>query len=257
MNQFMNHIGKFRGSAIRRTTDAAQGVTLWRRVADEIEQAIARGTYQPGTKLPGELDIASRLGVNRHTVRRAIAALAERGLVRAERGSGTYIEARRISYPIRARTRFSEIIGGAGRAVSGRLTAHTIEIAEAEILQRLRLPVGTTVVRLDLVRDADRVPICASTSWLPAQRFPDAARVYAATNSITKMLARFGVRDYSRKSTHVTAAIAGSADAASLKIAASRPVLVVESIDVDGDHRPILTTRARFAADRIELMIDS
>ena len=257
MTALMNRISSFRGTAIRRAPAATAGVTLWRRVADEIEQAIAGGTYQPGTQLPGELDIASRLGVNRHAVRRAISALAERGLVRAERGSGTFIEGRRISYPIGARTRFSEIIGGAGHTVSGRLVMSAVENAEIEILQRLRLPVGTAVLRLELIRHADRVPLCVSTTWLPAQRFPDAARIYASTNSVTKMLARFGVRDYSRKSTHVTATIAGSVDAASLKIAASRPILVIESIDADGDGRPILTTRARFAADRIELMIDT
>ena len=47
------------------------------------------------------------------------------------------------------------------------------------------------------------------------------------------------------------------ADAASLKIAIGRPILVVESVDADGDGRPILTTRARFAADRLELVIDN
>ena len=195
--------------------------------------------------------------MNRHTVRRAISALAERGLVRAERGSGTFTEARRISYPIRARTRFSEIIGGAGHTISGRLISSAVENGQAEVLQRLRLAVGTPVLRLELIRHADRIPLCVSTTWLPAQRFPDAARIYASTNSVTKMLARFGIRDYSRKSTHVTAAIAGAADATGLKIAASRPILVIESVDADGEGRPILTTRARFAADRIELMIDT
>ena len=257
MTALANRTGGFRSAVIRRAPDKAAGVTLWRRVADEIEQAIARGTYQPGTKLPGELDIASRLGVNRHTVRRAIAALAERGLVRAERGSGTYIEARRISYPIRSRTRFSEIIGGAGHAVGGRLMTHSIENAESTILKRLRLPVGSAVIRLELIRNADRIPLSVSTTWLPARRFPDAARIYSITKSITKMLAHFGVRDYRRKSTHITAAIAGQADAAILRIAESRPILEVESVDVDDDDVPILTTRARFAADRIQLMIDT
>ena len=88
-----------------------------------IERAIADGTYPAGSRLPGEIEIADRFGVNRHTVRRAIAALAERGLVRAERGSGTYVEARRIPYPIRSRTRFSEIVGTAGREAGGRLIA--------------------------------------------------------------------------------------------------------------------------------------
>jgi GntR family phosphonate transport system transcriptional regulator len=246
-----------RVSAAGHEAAATAGVSLWRRVADEIEQAIARGRFQPGSKLPGEIEIAGRFGVNRHTVRRALAALAERGLVRAERGSGTYIEPRRISYPIRPRTRFSEIIGSAGRAAGGRLTASAIESADSDIAARLQLKIGTPVLRLELLRNADRIPLCAATSWLAAQRFPDAARVYESTRSITRMLARFGVRDYTRKSTKVGAAIAETRDSASLKVALGRPILVVDSVDVDGDERPVLTTRARFAADRLELIIET
>ncbi|HEY1544913.1 MAG TPA: phosphonate metabolism transcriptional regulator PhnF [Xanthobacteraceae bacterium] len=236
--------------------DAPSGVLLWRRIADELEQSIARGTYEPGSKLPGEIDIAERFGVNRHTVRRAIAALAQRGIVRAERGSGTYIEQRRIPYPIRSRTRFSEIVGGAGHAVGGRLIAHAVEEADPHLAKQLKLKPGTPVLRLERLRHADRVPICIGSTWLEAGRFPGASRVYAASNSITRMLAHFGVRNYARKSSHVTAAIAEAADAATLRIATGRPLLVVDSIDVDADGKPILFTHARFAADRLELVIE-
>src|ERR1700755_2077561 len=128
----------------------AQGVSLWRRIADDIEQSIARGVHAPGSRLPGEIDIAERFGVNRHTVRRAIAALAERGLVRAERGSGTFIEQRRIAYPIRPPRGFSKIVGGAGHAVSGRLTSSATEAADAEVAKRLKLKAGAPVFRLEL-----------------------------------------------------------------------------------------------------------
>ena len=72
--------------------DTASGVALWRQVADGIERGIADGRFVAGEKLPGEMEIAETYRVNRHTVRRALATLAERGLVRAERGSGTYVE---------------------------------------------------------------------------------------------------------------------------------------------------------------------
>jgi GntR family phosphonate transport system transcriptional regulator len=247
--------------ALQRADDAGpdgapSGVLLWRRIADELEQSIARGTYEPGSKLPGEIDIAERFGVNRHTVRRAIAALAQRGIVRAERGSGTYIEQRRIPYPIRSRTRFSEIVGGAGHAVGGRLIAHAVEEADPLLARQLKLKAGTPVLRLERLRHADRVPICIGSTWLEAARFPGAPRVYGASNSITRMLAHFGVRNYARKSSHVTAAIAEAADAAVLRIAIGRPLLVVDSIDVDADGAPVLTTHARFAADRLELVIE-
>jgi hypothetical protein len=34
-------------------------------------------------------------------------------------------------------------------------------------------------------------------------------------------------------------------------------VLVVDSVDVDLVGRPVLTSRARFAAERVELMLES
>ena len=49
---------------------------------------------------------------------------------------------------------------------------------------------------------------------------------------------------------------ADAADAARLRLAPGRPLIVVDSVDVTPDGRPILTTRARFAADRIELVIE-
>src|SRR5262249_59643465 len=96
-------------------TDIASGVALWRQVADGIERGIADGRFAAGEKLPGEMEIAETYRVNRHTVRRALATLAERGLVRAARGSGTYVEAPKLAYPLRSRTRFSEIVGAGGR----------------------------------------------------------------------------------------------------------------------------------------------
>src|ERR1700741_4177993 len=101
--------------------DMGSGVALWRQVADGIERGIAEGRYAAGERLPGETEIAETYRVNRHTVRRALAALAERGLVRAERGSGTYVEAPRLAYPLRSRTRFSEIVGAGGHEPRGQL----------------------------------------------------------------------------------------------------------------------------------------
>ncbi len=237
--------------------EAGSGVTLWRRVADQLERAIADGTFKSGAKLPAENDIAARFGVNRHTVRRAIATLAERGLVRAERGSGTYVEAQRLAYPIRKRTRFSEIVGDTGRAVSGKLIASAVEAADAEIAKRLRLKPGTLVNRLETLRYADRVPISTGTIWLPAQRFPDAAEIYASVRSVTKTLAYFGVHNYTRKSTNITAAIVDASDAARLEIIPGRPVLCLDGVDVDAEDCPVLTTHSRFVADRIALVVET
>lgn len=235
---------------------AASGVTLWRHVADGIERGIADGTFVAGDKLPGEIEIAGLYRVNRHTVRRALAALAERGLVRPERGSGTYVEARRLAYPLRARTRFSEIVGAGGHEPRGQLIAATTEPATRVLAQRLGLKTGAPLIRIEALRLADRTPICVGTTWLSAARFPEAGPIYERARSMTKVLAHYGIDDYRRASTRMTAAICDAADAGRLKLALGRPVMIVDSTDVDVDGKPLLTTRARFAAERVEFVID-
>jgi GntR family transcriptional regulator, phosphonate transport system regulatory protein len=235
----------------------SSGVALWRQVADGIERGIAEGRFAAGEKLPGEMEIAETYRVNRHTVRRALATLAERGLVRAERGSGTYVETRRLAYPLRSRTRFSEIVGAGGREPRGQLIDASNDIASREIARDLGLKTGAPLIRIEAVRFADRTPICVSTTWLSADRFPDAGSVFAATRSMTKLLAHYGIRDYRRASTCITAGIVDAADAARLDLALGRPILVVDSTDVDTDGRPLVTKRSRFAAERVEFLVEN
>ena len=74
---------------------------------------------------------------------------------------------------------------------------------------------------------------------------------------MTKLLAHYGVRDYRRASTRITAAIADAADAARLDLALGRPVLVVDGTDVDTEARPLVTKRSRFAAERVEFLVEN
>jgi len=237
--------------------DTSTGVALWRQVADGIERGIADGTFAAGDKLPGETEIAETYRVNRHTVRRALATLAERGLVRAERGSGTYVEAQRLAYPLRSRTRFSEIVGAGGHEPRGQLIEASQDTATRELARALALKTGAPLVRIEALRLADKTPICVSTTWLSADRFPDAGEVFASGRSMTKLLAHYGIRDYRRASTKITAAIADATDASRLDLPLGRPVLVVDATDVDLSGRPLVTKRSRFAAERVEFLVEN
>ncbi len=239
------------------TANAGSGVALWRQVADGIERSIASGTFSHGEKLPGENEIAEIYRVNRHTVRRALATLAERGLVRAERGSGTYVETARLAYPLRSRTRFSEIVGAGGREPRGQLISASDDVATPHLAKLLGLKAAAPLVRIVALRLADRTPICVGTTWLPADRFPNAGQVYERVRSMTKVLAHFDVRDYRRASTRVSAGIVEAADAARLDLALGRPVLIVDSTDVDASDKPLMTTHARFAAERVEFLVEN
>src|ERR1700754_3338215 len=237
--------------------DASHGVALWRLVADGIERGIADGSFAAGERLPGETEIAETYRVNRHTVRRALATLAERGLVRAERGSGTYVEAQRLAYPLRSRTRFSEIVGAGGHEPRGQLIEASHDIATRELARALALKTGAPLIRIEALRLAGRTAVCVSTTWLSADTFPDAGGVFAATRSMTKLLAHYGIRDYRRATTKITAAIADATDATHLDLPLGRPVLVVDATDVDTSGKPLVTKRSRFAAERVEFLVEN
>jgi len=63
-------------------------------VADSLVAEIERGTYAVGDLLPGELEIAERYGLSRHTTREALRRLEQMGLISRRAGIGTIVKAR-------------------------------------------------------------------------------------------------------------------------------------------------------------------
>jgi DNA-binding FadR family transcriptional regulator len=65
---------------------------------ERLLQAVRLGVVAPGERLPPERDLAARLGVSRVTLREAIRALADAGLVESRRGrtGGTFVLADRV-----------------------------------------------------------------------------------------------------------------------------------------------------------------
>lgn len=242
---------------VRTTLDRGTGIAIWRQIMEWMKAEIASGAYEKGSRLPPESEIAARFGVNRHTVRRAISALTAEGVLRADQGRGTFVAAASLSYPITSRTRFSEIVSGQNKAPSGRLTGSAIEDADALLASWMGVAVGTALVRLEILRVADGVPMMVATSWFEHSRFPNLVNDYAETGSITEAMAKAGVDDYRRTESRVTAELVETPDAATLGIAAGQPVLVVESLNVDPADKPLQYTRTRMAAERIQLVIES
>ena len=70
---------------------AIQPRRLYRQVADQIRTLIESGEFAVGERLPGERELAEKLGVSRPTIREALIALEVEGLVHIRMGSGIYV----------------------------------------------------------------------------------------------------------------------------------------------------------------------
>lgn len=219
--------------------------------------AINNGDFDETGMMPPEVVLASRFGVNRHTVRSAMAALAEEGIVRPLQGIGTRIERRdRLRFPISRRTRFSQGLGNQARDLESKLLEAASEAAPAIVTEALGLAAGSLCVRLEIVSSADKRPISCSTSYFPADRFADIAAAYEKTRSITASFRELGLPDYVRRSTEISAIHAEGDDMRQLKLSPGAIMLVAAAINTDLDGTPIQFSRTRFAADRVKLTVE-
>lgn len=240
------------------TTDLSRGAgtALWRQIAETLERDILAGKVAPGHKLPTEHELAGQFDVNRHTVRRAIAALGEKGLVRIEQGRGTFVQESVIEYQVRRRTRFSENIAANKREASGRVIRVVELPAEGAVAKALEIRKGSAVVMIERLAEADGRPMSVSAHYFPKGRFPDIAVIYQQSGSFTQALAHYGIADPIRRTTRVTARTARAGDSQLLQQPPNKPILMSEGINVDATGRPVEYTVARWASDRVQLVFE-
>ena len=228
---------------------------LWSSIADALATEIAEGLYRPGDRLPTEAALSARFGVNRHTVRHALATLAEAGTVHARRGAGVFVTARPTVYPLGRRVRFHQNVAASGRTPTRRITRAETRPGTARETSALGLAEGEAVHVVEGVSLADGQPLAAFRSVLPAARFPDLLREMAKTSSITAALAACGVADYTRASTAITAKLATSLMALTLQVPVGAPILRSVAVNVDAEGRPVEYGTTWFAGDRVTLTV--
>lgn len=227
---------------------------LWTQIAATLRAEIADGLYAEGAKLPTEAQLSARFGVNRHTLRHALAGLAEEGLVVTRRGAGVFVAARPpADYPIGRRVRFRQNIAAAGRVPSREVLRIETRLASAPERAALHLPEGAQVHIFEGVSLGDALPICTFRSAFPAQRFPTLPEALARHHSITAALAEAGLADYTRAATRITAGLARGPRAGLLKVAEGAPVLRTEAVNVDAAGVPVEYGLSWFAGDRVAL----
>jgi len=231
-------------------------VPLFTLIAETLRHEITTGQYPPGAKLPTEAALAERFSVNRHTVRHALQALADAGLVYARRGSGVFVQARPMDYPLGRRVRFHQNISASGKTPSRRITRVETLPVNAEDMGALSLSKGETVHVVEGVSLADGQPVAAFRSVFPAARFPDFPDALAARGSITQALADCGLTDYTRAQTRLTALLADPLLALTLHVAAQSAVLQSVAVNVDTAGLPVEYGTTWFAGDRVTLTVN-
>jgi len=228
---------------------------LWSSIATTLRGEISAGLYRPGDRLPTESALASRFGVNRHTVRHALSGLVEDGTITTRRGAGAFVSRTPTDYPLGRRVRFHQNLAAAGRLPEKRFLHIETRAADPEEAEALALSPMAQVHRVEGVSLADGLPIAHFISTFPAATLPDLPTHLRATGSVTQALAACGVPDYTRASTRLSARRATALQARHLMLREGDPILFSFGINLGPSGQPVELGQTAFAGDHVTLSI--
>jgi GntR family phosphonate transport system transcriptional regulator len=226
---------------------------LWREISKSLEQRIEMKQLRPGDRLPTEYELSREFMVNRHTVRRALFHLQEKGVVESTQGRGSFV--RRPSAPMRLhrRPRFTEAVRSRGGEPSTRTLRLDVRPAGAKVARELAIRIGDPVNHLERLCLVNGEPTSLGLHCFSFERFPTFVDMYRTHGTITQTLIACCVPDYTRKHTLISARLPTAQEAEQLHLPRHVPLLIRQYLNVDALGRPLEYGENRATG---ELMID-
>jgi GntR family transcriptional regulator len=170
-------------------------VPLYYQLHQQLRQAILDGALGPGASLPPEPDLAVKAGVSRFTVRQAVEHLVREGLVRRERGRGTFIaDMSESAVGIRG-FQFTHGLDRAAEDVSIRLV-HSRTVSPPDTMRQL-LPPGASgpVHEIARIHESRQRPYAVEIMHVPTTLVPETNGLDLQASRLQPVMEqRFGLR---------------------------------------------------------------
>ncbi|MBN9102160.1 MAG: GntR family transcriptional regulator [Pseudonocardia sp.] len=144
---------------------------LYFQVATRLQQLIEDGEMPVGGRLENEVDLATRLGVSRPTMRRAIQYLVERGMLVRKRGVGTQIVHPKVRRPVELSSLYDDL-AKSGQEPRTEMRLFEIRPAPDHIAEALGVPEGTEVTWFERLRYAGGEPLAIMHNAVPVDVLP-------------------------------------------------------------------------------------
>jgi GntR family transcriptional regulator len=208
---------------------AAAGVPLHRQLYLVLHDEIGRGALAAGDALPTEQSLCEQFGVSRITVRRALADLADAGLIERRHGIGSFVTEQSPPSRHDATGSYMDEL----RQVEFETEVDVIEFGERAlprpVAQRLD-PRGRGLYVLRLRRERRTgEPLMITEAWLPAELADTLTKSALASAPLHRLLADAGVK-LERLEHELTAEIAGPHTAALLDTTIGSPLIRVNRV---------------------------
>jgi GntR family transcriptional regulator len=210
---------------------------------------IVSGAMAPGERLPPERHLAQAHGVSRMTVRQALGALADRGLIERGVGRGTFVADPRVRHDLSRVAGFSDVLRRQGLVPGAR-------VRSVRLVSGPPPPLEGGAWRIRRLRTGDGVPLALEDSWVPADLVPDLDG-RELTGSLYALLRDAYGLEPERATEALEPAVATAAEARLLGIPAGSALMVVERVTYAAGDRPIEAARDVFRGDRARFVVET
>jgi GntR family transcriptional regulator len=223
-----------------------------------LRDEITSGHWEVGERMPSERELCDAFNLSRTTVREAIDALVSEGLLRREKGRGTFVAEPKIREMwLKEPDSFTDSMLEQGYQIETQVLNLTVIPSPQKVARELRLRSGEPVIVLDRLRLILQEPILVVTGYIPEKFCPNLVNEDFTHYSLYHVLGeKYNIR-IARARRMVEAVAATNLEASLLNIRQGAPLLLIESTSYLEDGTPIEYFKARHRGDRTSFEIDS
>ncbi|MGH2390038.1 MAG: GntR family transcriptional regulator [Chloroflexota bacterium] len=234
-------------------------VPMYQQLQVLIRTNIASGIWQPGQAIPSEQMLSRQFEIARMTVRQALEGLIREGLLRRERGRGTFVAHSMVERELSRLRGFSEDMRVRGMTPSARLLVRDVIPAPPEVSDHLQLGIREAVIHLRRLRLADALPMALETAYFNYQLFRRILDADLEANSLYEFMETTLGLHLAHGSQELEAALPTAGDAQLLQQSRRDPTLVISQttyLRLDDGEVPAIFGRTIYRADRYRFRLE-
>ena len=220
-----------------------------------LRDEIVAGRWAVNERLPSERELCEAFDLSRTTIREAIDALVNEGLLRREKGRGTFVAEPKMVESILWSSPFSGSMAEQGISIKTRVLRLEVVIPPYVVAQELRLASDEPVIVLDRVRSAFNEPILVSTAYVPHKLCPTLVNDDLVHNSLYQLLGQKYGLTIAQAKRYLEAIAANEFEAELLNIRPGTPLMLIESTVYMEDGIPLEYFKSRHRGDRTRFLV--